>query len=368
MENKVLQNKLIEHYNSNKGPLLKDDFEFLFYIKWRGLLTALCEIAKELYIKLKNLEINNSEIEQYDQYANLMQILKELFSIIGEVNTYELSEKWSFGKTIIAYFYSLKKEKKEDRLEIFILKIEQYLARKIIIQSSIPVSLLNAENEDIKTTRNFAATIRKLKKAQTNKDEEVVSPKENIERKIEFGDFIVRTYALKCVHNHEVQQIRAVIDIMNNEGKIETVTIPAAYCADCSCYFILEVDFQKVRQLGVLLCQQITEEVYKLRGDEIINGDSLKPESLLHQCGYNVSSNENLTIAQRREILRRVVDTGLYSISGLCSHLDWLISRNKKITNRDMSIAINKWEQDREYISKYSLEDKPIVKVKKITH
>lgn len=367
MENKLLQNKLIEHYNSNKGPLLKDDFEFLFYIKWRGLLTALCETAKELYIKLKNLEIENSEIEQYDQYANLMQILKELFSIIGEVNTYELSEKWSFGKTIIAYFYSLKKEKKEDRLEIFILKIENYLARKIIIQSSIPISLLDAENEDIKTTRSLSRNIRKLKNIQTNEEKDVVPLEENLERRIEFADFVVRTYALKCVHNHEVKQIRALIEVMNNNGEIKPVTIPAAYCEDCSCYFILETDFQKARQLGVLLCQQLTEEVYRLRGDEIINGDSLKPESLLHQCGYNVSSSEDLTITQRREILRRVADNGLYSISGLCSHLNWLISRNKRVINRDMSSAITKWEQDREYISKYSLQDKPIVKVKTVT-
>ena len=80
MENKALQNKLIEHYKGNKGPLLKADFEFLFYIRWRGLLTALFETAKELYIKLKNLEINNAEIEQYDQYVNLMQILKEFYN------------------------------------------------------------------------------------------------------------------------------------------------------------------------------------------------------------------------------------------------------------------------------------------------
>ena len=95
-------------------------------------------------------------------------------------------------------------------------------------------------------------------------------------------------------------------------------------------------------------------DVYRQKGYDILNGEELKPESLLHQCGYNVSSTENLTSIQRKEILCRVVDNGLYSISGICSHLDWLISRNKKITNRDMSAAISKWQEDRTFISNYN--------------
>lgn len=361
MDNLFLQDKLIEHFNTNKGPLYKEDFEFLFYIKWRGLLQALFETTQDLYIKLKNLEINNSELEQDEQYNQIMQILKELFNIIGEVNAHNLSEQWSFGKTLIAYFYSLRKEKKETRLDLFIVKVENYLARKIIIQQSIPTNLLDAENEDHKLARKLRATIGKLRKAALATDTE-----ETINKKIAFEDFVVRTFALKCVHSHEIEQLQAALEVMTAQGEIQTIIIPAAYCNDCSCYFILESDYQKARQLGVLLCQQITEEAFKLNGEELLSGEKLKPESLLFQCGYNVNSNENLSSSQRHEILKRVIDNGLYSISGICSHLDWLISRNKKVNNRDMSSAISKWEEDRNYVANLKATNNAPIKVNKL--
>lgn len=183
---------------------------------------------------------------------------------------------------------------------------------------------------------------------------------------IEFADFIVRTYAIKCIYNHNVEQIQAKINIMKSNGELKTVTITAAYCKTCKCYFILESDYQKIKQLGVLLCQQITEETYRKNGLSIMNGEELKPESLLHQSGYNVSASEDLSSYQRQEILRRVVDNGLYTVSGICSHLDWLIGRNKKVTNRDMSCAIAKWEEDRAFIFKYKANTQRTVGIKSI--
>ena len=189
---------------------------------------------------------------------------------------------------------------------------------------------------------------------QIAKLEQEEHEKKNQKHKIQFVDFVIKSYVFKCNANHNIEQIQAQIDLMLSNGTIITESISAGYCHTCKCYFILESDFNKLRNKGIVLCQQITYEVYRQRGPEILNGDELRPESLLHQCGYNVSAAEELTSVQRQEILCRVIDNGLYSTSGICSHLDWLISRNKKITSRDMSTAISKWQEDRLFISKYN--------------
>jgi hypothetical protein len=73
-----------------------------------------------------------------------------------------------------------------------------------------------------------------------------------------------------------------------------------------------------------------------------------------------------LSSIQRREILCRVVDNGIYSISGICSHLDWLIWRNKKVSGRDMSAAISKWQEDRNFISQYNKSSQRNVNVSSV--
>lgn len=172
--------------------------------------------------------------------------------------------------------------------------------------------------------------------------------------KIRFADFVIKCNVFMCNQNHNIEQIQALIDVMTPSGEIVTKCIPAGYCKNCDCYFILERDYMQLRAEGILLCQQISYDVYRKKGLSIISGDELKPESLLYQCGYNVSAADDLSSVQRREILCRVVDNGLYSISGICSHLDWLIGRNKKITDRDMNLAISKWQEDRNFISQYN--------------
>ena len=127
----------------------------------------------------------------------------------------------------------------------------------------------------------------------------------------------------------------------------------------------METDYQILCKSGILLCQQITTELFRSKEILSIKSD-LKPESLLHRCGYNVHSDNALSTAQRHEILRRVIDSGLYSVIGVCSHLDWLISRNKNVKNRNMTDAIAKWEEDRLFVSNYQTDTDRTIGVKSI--
>ena len=172
---------------------------------------------------------------------------------------------------------------------------------------------------------------------------------------IEFVDLLVKTNNFKCINNHHIDQIKANVEIMDYDGNIVTKSFSAGYCKECNHFFVLEKDFDRLKRYGVLLCHVVTEKIY--RGISIFKTSNLNAESVLHQVGYNVNSTENLSTEQRHEILRRVIDFNLYSISGLCSFLDYLIDKNLKVTTRDMSSAISKWQADRDYIANYNIEN-----------
>lgn len=167
---------------------------------------------------------------------------------------------------------------------------------------------------------------------------------------IEFKNVVVKTNIFKCNKNHNIEQIQAIVKIVDFYGDITEKTVPVGYCKDCDCYFILEKDYHKLKRYGVILCRIISEKVYYSNRN---NDFDLQAESILHQAGYNVSASEGLSTEQRREILKMVVDSGLYSVSGLCGFLDYLIDKNERVTTRDMSSAIYKWQTDRDFIAGY---------------
>lgn len=196
--------------------------------------------------------------------------------------------------------------------------------------------------------------------------EEFLALDEDTDSLLSFEDFIVRTNVFHCDKNHSVETITATVNILKRDGVIVTENLSAGYCKECNIYFILERDYLRLKKSGVVLCQLITYEVYTNSKSTNINSLDLKPESLLHRCGYNVSSTENLSQEQRRGILRRVIDCGLYSVSGLCSYLDWLIDRNSRSSTRDMSNAISKWTSDRDYIASYKTDNARLVGIKSL--
>lgn len=178
-------------------------------------------------------------------------------------------------------------------------------------------------------------------------------PNSLINRTIFFANFVVLSNVFKCNKNHHIEQIQAIINILTPSGTITKHQITAGYCNECGIYFILQEDYYKLSQSGVLLCRKLEREVYEQKGDLITSGEEFNPESLLHQIGYNVNSQENLTFEQRQNLLKLAIDNNLYSVSGLLSFLDWLIARSKKVSSRDMSQAISKWKDDRDFVAHY---------------
>jgi len=181
-----------------------------------------------------------------------------------------------------------------------------------------------------------------------------------------FKDFVIRTNTFYCNKKHNIKSICAVISLLDDTGKVHNSTVSAGYCEHCKLYFILEKDYQRLRRIGLPLCRQIKEKDYLEKGDSIFNGSQLNPESMLKQIGYSVSSEKELSIEQRHNILAFAIESGLYSISGICSFLDWLIDRAEKFKDRNMLLAIDKWKYDRKYISQYKIGTRPIVGIRSL--
>lgn len=216
----------------------------------------------------------------------------------------------------------------------------------------------------VKTIINLIDLIIKNQRMSEEKED---SREEDIEeKKIEFADFVVKANVFACSSKHKIEQVSAIINVMKSDGTIVEERITAGYCSKCNCYFMLTLDFSLLKRRGIPLCQQITEDEYRKNGEEILNGERLKPESLLHQCGYNVNAIENLSDIQRQKILCMVVDNGLYSVSKICSHLDWLIETNGRKQDGNLQDAIEKWRLDRKFISEYRSDKYRVVGVRSI--
>lgn len=178
-------------------------------------------------------------------------------------------------------------------------------------------------------------------------------------------DFVVRVHVFRCsAENHKLVDIICRVRILNKEGKIETHLVPGAYCRDCDRYFILDADYQRLKEKGILVCKVVEEEFWSEREKEN-DYNNLSQESTLHMLGYNVNVQTNISKEQRWRLLEIIIDEGVLTAMEVRSHLNWLIRRSKNVHNLDD--ARLKWEVDVEHISIYAKNPDSIVDVKSIT-
>lgn len=185
---------------------------------------------------------------------------------------------------------------------------------------------------------------------------------------IQFADFVVRVSIFRCLHNHNIEAIQALVNVLMPDGSVIQVQVSAGYCHECRCYFILEQDFLQLQRKGKLLCQLIAEHEYLTKGDLLFSGEDMKAESVLRRCGYTVNAKDDLSDQQRQGILMQVVDSGIYSVSELCAFLDWLIEYQGRSRTRNMKPAVTKWQADREFIRNYRTGTRRQVGIKGIRY
>ena len=181
---------------------------------------------------------------------------------------------------------------------------------------------------------------------------------------ISIHDFVVRSNLFHCMHkDHKLENINAIVSIINKKGEVIEKRIPAGYCSVCNTFFIMDSTFQSIKSSGVMLCR-ITDEDSYLNQSIIRDGMKLAKESILMQFGYSVSQTKELTVAQRQKILSEIVDYEILTPSEIVSYLDFFINQRKSQSKYE--IAISKWVKDKQFISSYGYEDARSVKVRSI--
>lgn len=169
------------------------------------------------------------------------------------------------------------------------------------------------------------------------------------------GIFLTRSSLSYChSHNHNLTDINGQLAILRVGGKVFIKNVPATWCSNCARFYILEYDYLRCAKEGTILCKIVEETYWQQRSYEREEGYNLKDESLLHSMGYNVNSQLGLTKIERERILRYAIKYGVLTKGEICSHLDYLIRRSKKMKN--MKNAIIKWQHDRKFVELLDLE------------
>ena len=184
--------------------------------------------------------------------------------------------------------------------------------------------------------------------------------------RIHFDDFVTLTDVNRCTkNNHNIEDIDALIFILRKDGRIMPRTLPAHYCKTCNKYYITRWQFEQICDLGILMCQMITEDGTRHHSSNQYF-DNLNEESILHRSGYNVNSKDDLSVKQRQMIIAMVIESGMRDCNQISNHLTWLI--NNWRGNQSKQNAIQKWTEDRDFVSNYRKGTHRAVGVKLIRH
>lgn len=178
-------------------------------------------------------------------------------------------------------------------------------------------------------------------------------------------DFVTRVNLCKCQNNnHKVIDIGCRIKVLNTSGNADFAVIPGAFCETCKRYFVLETEYQKLKNKNlILVCKVVEKEFWASSGSGYA---TMNKESLLHILGYNVNAQNDIPKLQRWHLLELIVNEGILSATEICSHLQMLIRRTQN--NRNFDNARKKWKEDYEHISSYQSTKRSTVSAKSITH
>ena len=318
------QIKLIPWYH------LREEIE---YVNVEGVRIIGCRAFYSLP-KLTKVEMDNS----------VEVIGKRAFSKCENLRTVTLSKRLE----------SIEKEAFEDCVSIRVLHI--------------PASIMKLGEDCFKNWKTRQKIYIAKKDIATGKTtERAYSAKEindSTITKIGFEDFVTVTTNNFCVNNgHPYEDIQAKISLLRVDGTVFTMMVPAGYCKVCKKYVIGLWQYNNLRKHGVILCRMVHEEWNRpISYDDYY--EELSPESILKQYGYSVNSTDDLSDEQREFILARLIEFKICSKQKITSHLSWLIHSREGQMN--MSNAISKWRQDRDFVDQYNAENARVVGMKSL--
>ena len=338
------------------------------YFEYKKLKDELADLKenkrKEIMVRRVRLKENNNKsekrklkLEERQTEARICELERLLVRLDGieERHTVFLGcqvmllDK-EYGEKVI---YSIVRSKDADSLK-----------NKISDQSPIGKKLLGKKVGDVITVDNDPdhgfeiINIEGIEPGYEPKEKDPpVTPQANekkeVTKEFSFKDFLTRVNVFHCTAGgHKLKDIRCRVRIMAKNGQISAYTIPGAYCETCDKYYILDDDYKRLKQKGILICKVVEKEYWISPKKQILN---LNEESLLHMMGYNVNVQTGLTKKQRWGILEMIVDEEVLTVTEIRSHLNWLIRRNQN--NHNFDLARSKWQEDSNHLAEYKTGD-----------
>lgn len=169
---------------------------------------------------------------------------------------------------------------------------------------------------------------------------------------IDYRSFFVLQSMDECEQDgHDYCNVIATVPVMIDD-EFNDIEFPAIYCKDCNIYYITEEVYYHIKGMGKVLCQILTEDEYHryLAGSDFSN---LSPKGPLYLLGYNVARDRNgddiLTSSERKHLLDWIIDNGIMKKKKVIFYLDLFVKKNQGRTN--MSLAVQKWREDKEYLT-----------------
>lgn len=179
---------------------------------------------------------------------------------------------------------------------------------------------------------------------------------------IDINSVVVLGNTLTCSFNHQTNDIIAKIPVLDRSGEVNYVGIKASYCFECNRFTILKDEFDKI--CDVVTCKVIDETSNYKSGESIQNDETENDGSILKYYGYNVQTQKNISEQQRHIILSSVIEAGIMSRRQVIDLLD--INIKRKSTRPDCALAIQKWQEDINFVNTYKTEELPKVVFDKI--
>ena len=163
--------------------------------------------------------------------------------------------------------------------------------------------------------------------------------------------------SIKCHRqNHTIIQATAIC----YDSDDKEIPLNVEYCSECKKYFLEYGLFERYKTSFKILIGN-----FRMTNDDgtFISDYDLALESPLKLSGYSVSQKDGLSSGTRQHLLARIIYNNIMSKGEVIKYLSYFIRmQGSKYGNE---IALQKWEEDLEFVQNYNKEFQPKIYISK---
>lgn len=356
-----LQDALCLNYNRDSQFVTEEQVGVDAYAEWTTLILELREVALNTYRKKRKAEYSKDE-----ENAPIFNILKQVNSLIGEVNGYPLYFNSTIGSLIVT-FCSCKQNIDHIPYEhLFRLRVEHFLGRHIEVQRLKSQKMLNDELCERRLQGQVNSYLTKQRKKAERK---LMKLKDNTTcDHLKDNELYSQTCDLKSVLYIYKGQIRCKRDqheIISATARLfgrrdNEIVLNVEYCTECQKYLLEYSVYEEYRKrYGVIIGN------LKMDSHGTSNGYyDLATESPLRLSGYSVGQKEGYSSKERQYILAQIIHNHIMSKQEVIKYLSYFIKMNgARIGNE---YAVSKWQEDMRFVQEYNINTQPSTIIREV--